>query len=246
MKKFLYIWLFRITGFIFVAFIITGVVNALSGQPITKLIEDIIFPFTWYHSLMPVMPDTWEGWKFIYAGITLILELFLLAGVIVMVYDLIRLGKSQFSDAAMTAMAQMLSQIEKSVREAWGLQPHECRFYWLAGINKNDGYDYYTGRHQHLDELDKRVIADAMWERASLVEEPKVKQKYATHHAEEYVFIRNVGELIVGAMVFINKQGIVTQSNVNIFKDLVEPIISLDGTKEIVVELSKKRGVIVV
>ncbi len=243
MKRVLYIWLFRSIAFIFVAFIVAGVVNALSGQPIMNLIHGIISPFTWYYSLMP---SGWDGWKFIYAGVTLILEFLLLAGLLVLIYDLFRLGNSQFSNHSMTAMAQMLSQIERSIRDVWGLQPHECRFYWLAGIDKNKGYDYYTGRHQHLDELDKRVLSDAIREGKSLVVETSMRQKYSTHHAQEYLFIRNVGELMVGMMVFINKPGVVTPQNVDAFRDLVETIVSLDGTKEIVVELSKKRGVIVV
>ncbi len=242
--KRLFVWLLRVMVFIVSAFIVPGIVNALSGGSLSKTISVIAWPLSEYLHLMPG-PNVWDGWKWAYAGVTVIIEMLFLAGMVALIIELVRLGRSRFSEPVMRSIAYMLSQIEMGIRNAWGLEPHECRFYWLAGHERE--YDYFTGSHQHLNDLDKRVIEAAFLRRKELIAETNLRQHYPTHSAYEYAFIRNAGAFSMGMMVFINKQGILTNpSNVDAFVSLVEPIISVDGSKEIMVELIKKRGVIVV
>ncbi|WP_029421375.1 hypothetical protein [Alicyclobacillus macrosporangiidus] len=121
-KKSFYVWVFRSISTIILVFIVAGVVNSLAGRPIYVLLNIIISPFTFVHHLMP--KDTaWDGWKFIYTGMVLILELILCSGLVAFVYDVIRLGRSQFSESTLNAMARLLAQIEHSIQSIWDCNP---------------------------------------------------------------------------------------------------------------------------
>lgn len=229
------------TRALIVLILIPGLVAATSGNALYHMMADVAWPITEYVHLMPSL-GTWDGEKWIYAALTVVIEFILVAGIVLLLAEL--MGKPRLSTPSMRSIAYLLAQVELGVRNAWNLQPHECRFYWLAADKKHE-YEYFTS-HQHLNDLDERVVKHAFLLGQDLKAERNLQKDFPRHPAHQFIFLRNSGKFRVGIIVFINKPNILTNASVNAFMEIVEPIISLDGTKEIMVELTKKRGEIVV
>jgi hypothetical protein len=238
MKRFL-IWVIR--GFIF-AVLVPGIVNAISGHTLYVLMRFLSWPISKYVQIMPGDSNNDLG-KWIYTASTLFLELTLVIGIVLTVSEL--RGRPRLSDPSMRFIAYLLDQIEVSIQKAWNVSRHECDFYWLVSIKGEDGYDYFTS-DRHLTDEDKKVIREAFERKRDLVEELDLRKFSPRHPAYEYIFMRNSGKFQIALMVFINKQGVLNNMTINAFQEIVEPIISLDGAKEIVLELTKRRGEIVV
>lgn len=237
-RRFL-IWVIRS---FFVAVFLPGLVNAFSGHYLFVLMKFLSWPIIRYVRLMPSdSTNSFDGVKWFYTACTLFVEVTFVIGIILMIAELI--GKPRLSNPSMRFIAHLTAQIEVSIHKAWNLAPHECDFYWL--VAKGNDYDYFTS-DRHLTDEDKKVIRRAFLQNQDIKPETNLRNDFPRHPAHEYVFIRNSGDFQAGVMVFINKQGVLNRATVDSFVEVVEPIISLDGTKEIMVELTKRRGVIVV
>lgn len=238
MKRFL-VWVIR--SFI-LAIILPGLVNAFSGHYLYFLMRFVVSPIIGYVHIMPADSHSFDGAKWLYTACTLFVEFTFITGIILMIAEL--RGKPRLSNPSIRFIAHLLAAMEISIQKAWNLSQHECDFYWLVAT-KGEDYEYFTS-DRHLTDEDKQVIQRTFLLNRDLRAETSLRTDFPRHPAYEYVFIRNSGKFQIGIMVFINKQGVLNTTTMGAFQEIVEPIVSLDGTKEIMVELTKKRGEIVV
>lgn len=231
------VWCIR---FLIVSIFIPGIIAAISGKVLDGLMRFLAWPITRYVHIMPGL-QSMDVEKWLYAASALFIEFLVLAGIVLLIAEWI--GKPRLSNPSMRFIAHLLAQVEVSIRNVWGLAPHECRFYWL--VSKQNEYDYFTS-DKHLNDDDKLVTRRAFELKEDFKAERNLHKDFANHPAHQYVFIRNSGKFQAGMIVFINEPNVLNKAAMVNFMAIVEPIISLDGTREIMLELTKKRGVIVV